>query len=110
MAGGEQSAAVPAAVADLLLAASRRAARAAEGPVVEDLTARGVPAARATALARATAGLLGSDEVDAHQFVAALHAFNAVVDTAPAPVLVRPPRSFAVVRSVLKALLPGAAS
>jgi hypothetical protein len=110
MAGGEQSVAVPAAVADLLLASSRREGRAAAQRLTEALTTQGVPSAPATALARATRSLLADDRVAPKQFVEALRAYNAVVDAAPASVLARPPQELVVVRAVLMALLPGSVS
>jgi hypothetical protein len=108
--GSEQPVAVPAGVADLLLASSRREGRADAQKLTDALTAQGVPSAPAAALARATRGLLAADQVAPKQFVAALHAFNAVVDGAPAPMLARPPQEFVVVRTVLMALLPGSVS
>lgn len=108
--GSESSVAVPAGVADLLLASSGREGRAAAQQLTDVLTAQGVPSAQAIALARTTTGLLATEQVDPEQFLATLHAFNAVVDVAPAPVLARPPQAFVVVRTVLMALLPGSIS
>jgi hypothetical protein len=108
--GTESLVAVPAGVADLLLASSGHEGRAAAQQLTDDLTAQGVPTAQAMALARATTGLLATEQVDPEQFLATLHAFNAVVDVAPAPVLIRPPQAFVVVRTVLMALLPGSIS
>lgn len=108
--GTGQPTAVPSGVADLLLAASRAERRAAARPFTETLTAQGVPAVQATALARATAGLLEDGEIAAERFLPALHAFNAVVDAAPAPVLAHPSPEFVVVRAVLTTLLDGTVS
>ena len=110
MAGGGPSVAVPAGVADLLLASSRREGRAAVQQFTGALTAQGVPSAPATALARATTGLLATDQVAPAQFLGALRAYNVVVDAAPAPVLAQPPRALVVVRTVLLTLLPGSVS
>lgn len=110
VAGTGQPTAVPSGVADLLLAASRAERRAAARPFAETLTAQGVPAAQATALARATAGLLEDGEITPERFLPALRAFNAVVDAAPAAVLATPPQSFVVVRAVLTTLLDSTAS
>lgn len=108
--GTGQPAAVPGGVADLFLAASRAERRAAARQVAETLTAGGLPAAEATALARATAGLLEDGGIRVERFLPALRAFNAVVDAAPAPALARPPAEFVVVRAVLTTLLDGTAS
>jgi len=109
-AGMGRSVTVPPGTADLLLASSRAERRAATDPFVAILTEQGVPTQPARALARATAGLLKADTVDPENVLPALHAFNAVVDVAPAPFLARPPQEVVVVRSVLLALLDGTVS
>lgn len=105
-----QSVAVSRSLADLLLAPSRKARRAAEQDLAGLLTAMDVPAAEANALAEATAGLLAGGTVQIDQFGPALIAFNAVVDAAPPAFLVQPPAEFVVVRAVLMSLLDGTAT
>ena len=110
VAGLGQPLTVPSGTADLLLASSRAERREAAGPFAAVLTEQGVPARQARALARASAGLLAGDSIDPETLLPALHAFNAVVDVAPTPVLARPPQEIVVLRSVLLTLLDGTVS
>lgn len=105
-----QSVAVSRPLSDLLLAPSRDARRAAEQAFADLLTAMDVPAAEATALVEATAGLLKGGSVQVDQFGPALIAFNAVVNVAPPSFLATPPAEFVAVRAVLMALLDGTAT
>jgi len=105
-----QSVAVSRSLADLVLAPSRDARRAAEQAFADVMTERGVPAAEAHDLVTATAGLLKGGAVQIDQFGPALSAFNAVVDVAPPSFLAQPPTEFVAVRAVLMALLDGTAS
>jgi hypothetical protein len=106
---GSQPLSVSPAVSDLFLASSRRDKAAATHAVANALTAQGLPQAPATRLANAVAGLLNDGTASPAQTLDALDAFNAAVDAAPAPFLVQPPSEFLVVRSVLTALMEGAA-
>jgi hypothetical protein len=106
-AGGDApSVAVSEALSTLLLAPSRKKERAARRQFVRTLTAAGVPAPSAKALATAAGGLLADGAFVAKQFAPALQAFN--VATAPAPFLAAAPADFLAVRAVLVTLLDGA--
>jgi hypothetical protein len=108
-AGGDApSVAVSEALSTLLLAPSRKKERAARRQFVRTLTAAGVPAPSAKALATAAGGLLADGAFVAKQFAPALQAFNGVVATAPAPFLAAAPADFLAVRAVLVTLLDGA--
>jgi hypothetical protein len=107
---GQQPVVVPSSAADLLLASSRTAKRSSARQFRGVLTAEGISAPVAAALAESTAGLIQEGRtVDVNQFMEALGAFNAVVDEAPAPFLLNPPQEFVVIRTVLTALLDGTA-
>jgi len=104
-----QPLAVSPAMADLFLAASKTEKRAATTPFADALTAQGLPRSDAALLASSIAGLLEGGTITPDRFLAAVEAVNAAVDVAPAGFLAQPPHDFIVARSVLMALLEGAA-
>lgn len=105
---GQQAIVVPQPLVDLFLSSSGMTEKA-HAQYTELLTAQGIPTAEAETLSDAIAGLVKTP-VDPEQFRAALHAFNAVVDTAPDSFLANPPQEFIAVRAVLLTLLKGPAS
>jgi len=68
---------------------------------VQDLTVSGLQNESALALGNAVSGLLSDETLKAPDYVRAVDAFNAAVDSAPASFLRSPPNSFLVVREVL---------
>lgn len=104
--GTARSLAVPDLARDLLLTSSH----AETSAFVDLLVAEGIPAADATVLARSVSGLLEGNSLSPTAVRTALHAFNRVVDRAPASFLADPPQEVVVVRLVLVTLLAGAAS
>lgn len=110
--GGSVAAGPPMSVsselAALFVADARPDADAAQ-MLVDALTERGLTAPEARALAESVAGLLNDGTTSPEAFLAAVEAFNAAVDVAPADFLVYPPHEILVVRAVLMALLDGTA-
>lgn len=71
--------------------------------------ARGLSRDHAAAIVTTTGGLLNQEDLDPDALVAAVETFNTAVDAAPPLFLVRAPRSFVVVRTVLMELMDAAA-
>lgn len=108
VAGGQPMTVAPQ-VADLLLAPTREARRAAAQQFVDALIKSGLPRADARLLADGVGGLLENGTVSPSAFLSAVEAFNKAVNRAPARFLAQPPQEFTVTRAILKALLEGAA-
>jgi hypothetical protein len=108
--GTQQSMTVSPSFSNLFLEPSRKKGRAAEKAFGRMLMTDGIPTAEAAALAEVAKGLLENGSIQLSQFRSALHAYNAVVDAAPASFLADPPSDFVALRVVLMSLLDGASS
>jgi hypothetical protein len=108
--GALQPMTVSRSLSDLFLEPTRKKGRAAEGALFATLTAAGIPKTDAEALAEATTGLLKNGAIQPSQLRSALHAYNAVVDVAPASFLTEPPSDMVALRVVLMTLLDGTSS